>query len=133
MTQAESATATHANRLTREEACEALAVTPELLDKLESSGGLAPDPDGRWDPLALGAAALRYGVRQAEAADLKLATVGAALTDVKPALERLAVLPDRAELSGEAHARAMVEVAAFFTAFADVMNRATAALREGEV
>jgi hypothetical protein len=51
---------------------------------------------------------------------------------VKPALERLAGLADRAGLSDDAHHRAMVEVAAFFTAFAGVMNRATAALKAGE-
>jgi hypothetical protein len=51
---------------------------------------------------------------------------------VKPALERLATLADRAGLSGDAHGRAMVEVAAFFTAFAEVMNRATATLQADE-
>jgi hypothetical protein len=121
-----------ANRLTREEACEALAITPELFAKLESGGDLEPDPDGRFEPLAVAAAALRYGFHQAENADMKLSAVGAALADVKPALERLAALADRAELSGEAHTKVMVEVAAFFGAFADVMTRATAVLKEGE-
>jgi hypothetical protein len=121
-----------AHGLTREEACEALAVTPELFSKLESGGNLKPGPDGRFEPLAVAAAALRYGFHQAEAADIKLSAVGAALADVKPALERLATLADRAELSGEAHTKVMVEIAAFFGAFADVMTRATAVLKEGE-
>ena len=121
------------NRLTREQACAALTITPELLADLERSGALAPDGDGRFDPLAVAAAAVRFGLHQAEAADVKLVKVGAALTDVKPALERLAVLADRADLSGDAHTRVMVEVAAFFNAFAEVMIRAPAALKaEGD-
>ena len=119
-------------RLTRAEACEALSIAPELLDKLERSGALAADADGRLDPIALGAAAVRYGFGQAEAAQRKLAEVGAALSDVKPALERLATLADRAELTGDSQNRVMIEVAAFFNAFAGVMNRATATLRSGE-
>jgi thiamine biosynthesis lipoprotein ApbE len=119
-------------RLTREEACDALAITPELLHKIERSGALGADADGRLDPLTVGAAAVRYGLSQADAAERKLAEVGAALSDVKPALERLAALADRAELSGDTHNRVMVEVAAFFNAFAGVMNRATAALKIGE-
>ena len=115
-------------RLTREEACAVLGIAPDVLDRLERGGALAA-ADGTLDPLAVAAAAIRYGLQQAEAADTKLSEVGAALTEVKPALERLAVLADRAELSGEAHDRVMIEVAAFFTAFADVMNRATAALK----
>jgi hypothetical protein len=115
--------------LSRQEACDALGITPDLLDKLERSGALAPASDGTLEPLAVAHAAVRYGSRQAEAADVKLSEVGAALMDVKPALERLAVLADRAGLSGDTHNRVMVEVAAFFTAFADVMNRATAALK----
>ncbi|HEX2137553.1 MAG TPA: hypothetical protein VHG30_16925 [Microvirga sp.] len=119
-------------RLTREDACAALAITPELFETLERRGGLAADPDGRFDALAVAAAAVRYGLQQAEAAEVKLSAVGDALKDVKPALERLAGLPDRAELSGEAYNKVMMEVAAYFNAFAAVMNRATAALRGGE-
>ena len=119
-------------RLTREQACAALSITPEFLDRLERSGAFAADAHGRLDPLGLGAAAVRFGWAQAEAADRKLAEVGTALTDVKPALERLAGLADRAELSGDTHTRVMIEVAAFFNAFAAVMNRATAALRADE-
>lgn len=119
-------------RLTREEACAALSITPEFLDRLERSGALPSDPQGRLDPLALGEAAVRFGLSQAEAADLKLSEVGAALTEVKPALERLAGLADRAELTGDTHTRVMIEVAAFFNAFAAVMNRATAALKGEE-
>ena len=118
-------------RLTREEACEALGIAPEWFDRLESGGALAADRDGRFDPLTVAAAAVRFGLQQAETADIKLSRVGAALADVKPALERLAVLADRAELAGDAHTRVMIEVAAFFNAFAEVMNRATAALKEG--
>ena len=68
-------------RLTREQACAALSITPEFLDRLERSGALAADAQGRLDPLAVGAAAVRFGWRQAEAADLKLSEVGAALTE----------------------------------------------------
>src|SRR5215217_8249696 len=132
MTSSKSGRSTPLHHLTREEACEALAITPELFAKLESRGGIGSDSEGRFDPVALASAALRYGFHQAETADIKLAAVGAALTDVKPALERLAVLADRAELSGDIHTKVMVEVAAFFSAFADVMNRATAALQVGE-
>jgi hypothetical protein len=138
MTQAKGKTpkprakAPETRRLTRDEACEALAIAPELFDRLQRSGGLSGDADGRFDALAVGAAAVRYGLAQAEAAERKLSEVGAALSDVKPALERLAVLADRAELSGETQNRVMVEVAAFFNAFAAVMNRATAALKAGE-
>ena len=119
-------------RLTREEACAALAIAPELLEKLERRAGIAAGGDGRFDPLAVAAAAVHYGLQQAEAAEIKLAAVGEALKDVKPALERLAGLPDRAELSGEAYNKVMMEVAAYFNAFAAVMNRATAALKGGE-
>jgi hypothetical protein len=118
--------------LSREQACERLALAPERLAELERSGALVPDRDGRFDPMAVAAAAIRFGLQQAEAADIKLSKVGAALTDVKPALERLAILADRAGLVGDEHTKVMVEVAAFFNAFADVMNRATAALKEGE-
>jgi hypothetical protein len=119
-------------RLSRDEACAALSITPEFLDRLERSGALSADAHGRLDPLAVAAAAARYGLAQAEAADIKLSEVGAALTEVKPALERLAGLADRAELSGDPHTRVMIEVAAFFNAFAAVMNRATAALKADE-
>jgi hypothetical protein len=119
------------DRLTREDACRALGIAPEAFERLESIGILSPDADGRYHPLAIAASFVRFGLERAQAADRKLAEVGAALGAVKPALERLAGLPDRAGLSGDAHGRAMVEVAAFFSAFAQAMNRATAAL-EGE-
>ena len=117
------------DRLTREEACEALGIAPDAFARLEAIGILAPDADGRYHPLAIAASFVRFGLQRAEAADRKLSEVGAALGDVKPALERLATLADRAGLSGDAHGRVMVEVAAFFTAFAEVMNRATATLQ----
>ena len=115
-------------RLTREAAWEALGVSPETLARIEQAGGLAADADGLFDPLALAAAAARFGVARSEAADRKVASVAAALSEVRPALERLAGLPGRAGLEGESHDKAMAEVAAFFTAFAEAMNRATAAL-----
>ena len=120
------------DRLTREEACEALGIAPDAFARLEAIGILAPDGDGRYHPLAIAASFVRFGLQRAEAADRKLSEVGTALGDVKPALERLATLADRAGLSGDAHGRAMVEVAAFFTAFAEVMNRATATLQADE-
>lgn len=120
------------DRLTREEAYEALGIAPDAFARLEAIGILAPDADGRYHPLAIAASFVRFGLQRAEAADRKLSEVGTALGDVKPALERLATLADRAGLSGDAHGRAMVEVAAFFTAFAEVMNRATATLQADE-
>lgn len=121
------------HRLTRDEASETLGIDPELLERLEGSGALAADEAGTYEALALAAAVVRYGLQRQSAADQKLAQVGAALADVKPALERLSVLPDKTQLTGESYERVMIEVAAFFTAFADVMNRATAALHaEGE-
>ena len=78
------------------------------------------------------AAAARHGEDRLEAADRRVAAVAAAISDVKPALERLAGLADRAELKGADHDRAMIEVAAFFNAFAQAMSRATAALNEDE-
>ena len=118
-------------RLTREAACEALGVSPDILARIERAGGLAGDADA-FEPLALAAAAVRFGVARSEAADRKVESVAAALSQVRPALERLADLPGRAGLKGEGHDQAMVEVAAFFTAFAEAMNRATAALTAEE-
>jgi hypothetical protein len=118
--------------LTREAACEALGIPPETLAKIERAGGLAADADGAVDPLALAAAAVRFGLARSEAAERKVQSVASALSEVRPALERLADLPARAGLEGEAHNKTMIEVAAFFTAFADAMNRATAALSAEE-
>ena len=115
------------NRLSREAASEALGVSSETLADIERAGGLASDAEG-IDPLALAAAAVRFGLARSEAAERKIASVAAALSEVRPALERLADLPGRAGLEGEGHDKAMIEVAAFFTAFAEAMNRATAAL-----
>jgi hypothetical protein len=119
-------------RLTRDQACEALDITRDAWDRIERGGDLASEKDGLYDPLTVAAAAIRHARRRAEIANGTLAAVGEALGEVKPALERLAGLADRAGLSDDAHHRAMVEVAAFFTAFAGVMNRATAALKAGE-
>ena len=115
-------------RLSREAACEALGVSPEILARIERAGDLTPDANGLLDPLALAAAAVRFGLARSQAADRKVESVAAALSQVRPALERLADLPGRAGLEGGAHDDAMIEVAAFFTAFAEAMNRATAAL-----
>ncbi len=123
-------TAAAPHRLSRQEASETLGLDPDLLERLER-GGLEADREGTYDALELAAAVVRYGLNRQSAADQKLAQVGAALADVKPALERLSVLPDKTGLQGEPYERVMIEVAAFFTAFADVMNRATAALHAG--
>jgi transcriptional regulator with XRE-family HTH domain len=117
--------------LTREAACEALGVSPETLAHIERAGGLVAEADS-IDPLALAAAAVRFGLAQSEAADRKVASVATSLSEVRPALERLADLPGRAALEGEGHDKAMIEVAAFFTAFAEAMNRATSALTADE-
>lgn len=119
-------------RLTREAACQALGIPPDTLARIERAGELRADAEGRLDPLALASAAARFGVARSEAADRKVESVAAALGQVRPALERLADLPGRAGLKGEGHDQAMVEVAAFFTAFAEAMNRATAALTAEE-
>ncbi|HEY8380832.1 MAG TPA: hypothetical protein VIL09_01655 [Microvirga sp.] len=117
-------------RLTREEACDALSIPPDTFARLEEAGLFRPESDGRFNLFSLAAAIAGHGLRRAERADAKLSEVGTALADVKPALERLATLADRAGLKGEAHGRAMMEVAAFFTTFAEVMNRATAVLQD---
>lgn len=114
------------NRLSREAVCETLGITPDTLARIERAGGLAADGDVQ--PLALAAAAVRFGVARSNAADRKIESVARALAEVRPALERLAALPDRAALEGEDHDKATIEIAAFFTAFADAMNRATTAL-----
>jgi hypothetical protein len=120
------------NRLTREAACEALGLPPEILAKMERAGDFVADAEGTIEPLDLAAGAVRFGLTRSDAAERKVQSVASALTAVRPALERLADLPARASLEGEAHHRAMIEVAAFFTAFADAMNRATAALAADE-
>jgi hypothetical protein len=118
--------------LTRDEACDAFDISSDVLDRIVQEAGLDPDRNGRYEPMELAAAAIRHARSRAEVADGTLRAVGACLSDAKPALERLADLADRSGLSGEAHRRATLEVAAFFTAFAEVMNRATAALKAGE-
>jgi hypothetical protein len=107
-------------------------MTSEVFARIERVGGLKADRDGRYEVLELAAAAILYARQRAEITDGTLTAVGESLSDVKPALERLAGLADHAGLSGDEHHRTMVEVAAFFSAFAAVMNRATAALKAGE-
>lgn len=118
--------------LTRDESCDALDLSPEAFDRIVRHAGLTPDQHGRYRPVAVAAAAIRHARQRAEVADQTLQTVGACLSDATPALERLAGLAERAGLSGDPHRRATLEVAAFFNAFAEVMNRATAALKAGE-
>jgi hypothetical protein len=112
-------------RLSREDACEALGLTPESFSLIERASDLKADADGRFDPIAFAAAAVGFGLARSDVADRKVASVASALSAVRPALERLADLPARAGLDGKARDDAMVEVAAFFTAFAEAMNRAT--------
>ena len=119
-------------RLSREDVEAALGLAPETVERLEKGGAFSADARSLYDPLAVAAAASE-GERRAAAADRRLAAVAAAISDVKPALERLAGLAGHARLEGEAHDRAMVELAAFFTAFAAAMNRATAALNADDV
>src|SRR5215210_2497802 len=98
-------------RLTRGEAGRTLDISPEVFARIESVGGLEPDGDGGYEALAIAAAAVRYARQRAEITDGTLAAVGESLSDVKPALERLAGLADHAGLSGDEHHRTMVEVA----------------------
>jgi len=123
---------TGSNRLSREVALATLGLSPETFKRIEQAGDLAAESDGLYDAMRVAAAAVRFGIDRAEIADRTVASVASALSAVRPALERLADLPARAELEGEAHHRAMVEVAAFFTAFAAAMNSASAALAEHE-
>jgi hypothetical protein len=118
--------------LTRDAACEALDLSSEAFDRIVRDAGLDKDRDGFYDPLALAAAAIRHARRRAEITDETLRSVGTCLSDATPALERLAGLADHAGLSGEDYRRVTLEVAAFFTAFAQVMTRATAALKSVE-
>jgi hypothetical protein len=118
--------------LTHAEACDALDISSDVFDRIVRDAGLDPDRNGRYDPMEVAAAAIRHARRRAEITDGTLQAVGACLSDAKPALERLAGLADRAGLSGDVHRSVTLEVAAFFTAFAEVMNRATAALKAGE-
>jgi hypothetical protein len=119
-------------RVSRETLVEALGISPETFAGIERAGGLAPDAEGLFDPFAFAAAAVRFGAARSAAADRKVESVAAALGEVRPALERLADLPGRAGLTGEAHDKVMIEIAAFFTAFAEAMNRATAVLTADE-
>jgi hypothetical protein len=119
---------TSKGRLSRERLIAELGLAPDILARIERASGVAADAEGLFDPLAVAGAAIRFGAARADAADRKVESVAAALAAVRPALERLADLPGRAGLEGEAHDKAMIEVAAFFTAFADAMNRATAVL-----
>ena len=120
------------SRLSRKDLGEMLGISPDLFARIERAGGLAADAKGQFNPLAFAAAAVCFGEARSAAADRKVESVAAALGEVRPALERLASLPDRAELEGEDHERAMIEVAAFFTACAEAMNRATAVLTADE-
>ena len=45
------------DRLTRQEACEALGIAPDAFERLESLGILKADPDGLYHPLAIAASA----------------------------------------------------------------------------
>jgi hypothetical protein len=123
---------TQSNRISREEACATLGLAPEAFARIEQAGDLAPEADGLYEAMRVAAAVVRFGTGRAEMADRKVASVASALSAVRPALERLADLPARAALEGEAHHRAMVEVAAFFTAFAGAMTRASAAIAEDD-
>jgi hypothetical protein len=120
------------SRLSRETLIEALGLSPDVFARIERAGGLAADAKGSYDPLAFAAAAVRFGAARSAAADRKVESVAAALGEVRPALERLADLPGRAGLEGEDHDKTMIEIAAFFTAFAEAMNRATAVLTADE-
>jgi hypothetical protein len=123
---------TGSNRLSREQACATLGLTQEIFARIEQADDLAPEADGLYDAMRIATAAVRFGLGRGDIADRKIASVASALTAVRPALERLADLPARAGLEGEAHHRAMVEVATFFTAFADAMNSASAVLADDE-
>lgn len=120
-------------RLTREGVCRTFGFSQETLRALESEGVLAPDADQTFDLTRAATALARHGMRRAAQAEEKLAAVAAALHDALPALQRLAELPDRAMLDAWAHERAKAELAAFFSAFSELIARGSAALDRPEV
>ena len=117
-------------RLTREGVCRTFGLSHDMLHALESQGVLTPDADHTFDLTGAATALAHYGLDQAAQAEQKLAAVAAALHGVLPALQRLAELPDRAMLDTWAHERAKAELAAFFSAFAELLARGSAALNQ---
>jgi hypothetical protein len=115
-------------RLTREGVCRTFGLSHEVLDALEGRGVLAPDADHMFDLAGTAMAVFRFGLEQAAEAEQKLAAVASAIRDVLPALQQLSELPQRAALEGEARDRATVELSTFFTAFARLIARGSAAL-----
>lgn len=115
-------------RLTREGLCRAFGLPPAVLKVLEAQGALKPDPDQTFDLTEAAAALVRFGLGQAAQAERKLAAVSEALRAISPALQRLSELPDRAMLDAWARERVADELSAFFTAFATLLARSSAAL-----
>jgi hypothetical protein len=101
------------------------------MEALEKAEVLAPGENGTFDLTSVAAALFNYGMGRARAADEKLAAVANALNETLPALQRLATLPDHAELEGEARNRATMELSTFFNAFSSLLARATEALKSG--
>ena len=115
-------------RLTREGLCRAFGISHEVLDALEGQGVLTPDTDHTFDLAGAATALFQHGLGQAAEAERKLAAVASAIRDVLPALQQLSELSQRAALDGEARDRVTVELSAFFTAFATLIARGSAAL-----
>jgi predicted RNA-binding Zn ribbon-like protein len=115
-------------RLTREGVCRAFGLSPAVLKILEAQGVLKPDADHTFDLTEAAATLVRFGLGQAAQAERKLAAVSEALRAISPALQRLSELPDRAMLDAWARERVADELAAFFTAFAALLARSSAAL-----
>jgi hypothetical protein len=116
-------------RLTREGVCRAFSLSPDLLAALEADGVLNAGEDATFDLADVAAALFNYGMQRARGADEKLAAVASALNDALPALQRLSTLAETTQLQGEVRDRVTAELSTFFTAFAGLMSRATAALQ----
>jgi hypothetical protein len=117
-------------RLTREGLCRTFQLTPETLAEFERAGILRPGEDNLFDLAQTAGALFGFGMSRAASAERKVGAVALAIQDVMPALQRLANLPDRAGLEGEARQRVTDELSAFFNAFAGLMTRAKDALEQ---
>jgi thiamine biosynthesis lipoprotein ApbE len=117
--------------MTRDEVAKAFRLSPDLIDALEEAGVLTAGADGQFDLAVVAGSLFNYGMARARAADEKLTAVAGALNQALPALQRLSTLPDAAKLQGDVRQRVTLELSAFFTAFSELLVRATEALQDG--